>query len=75
MTLGHCIQLQNTSIVARKSGRVVYVIRDVTGIEHHANNINRQDGFCLSRSWKLLIRELKEQKQVLSKNMTLTIEP
>jgi hypothetical protein len=39
-------------------------------IELHASNINREDGFSLSRSWKPLICNLREQKYDLNKNIT-----
>jgi hypothetical protein len=35
-----------------------HVITEVIKIELHPNNMNREDGFCLSRSWKLLIHSL-----------------
>jgi hypothetical protein len=43
------------------------IIRKAIEIELHPNNINREDGFSLSRLWKPLILD---QKQALDKNMT-----
>jgi hypothetical protein len=35
------------------------IVREATGIELHPYNINREGGFCLSKSWKPLIGSLK----------------
>jgi hypothetical protein len=38
-------------------------------MELHTNNVNREDGFFLSRLWKHIILSLKDgKKKVLSKN-------
>jgi hypothetical protein len=34
------------------------IIRDVVEIEFHPSNMNREDGLCLSKSWKPLIYSL-----------------
>jgi hypothetical protein len=67
---GHHILLNDTSILAKKSGCMDRIIREVTEIILHANNMNRQDGFSLNRSKKPLIH--KEWKKVLSKDETCT---
>jgi hypothetical protein len=36
------------------------IIREVIDIELHPNNMNREVGFCLSKSWKPLICSLKK---------------
>jgi hypothetical protein len=69
INLGHPIQLPNTSILARKSRCIDQVIREEVEIEFYPNNMNKDDGFSLSKSWKPLICALKEQKQALAKDM------
>jgi hypothetical protein len=51
------------------------IIREARQIELHPNNINREDGFSLSRSWKPLICDLREQKQAMSMNMMPPVGP
>jgi hypothetical protein len=48
------------------------IIRGATGTEGHPNNMNREDGFLLSKSWKPFTHVLKEQKQALTKDMAHT---
>jgi hypothetical protein len=36
------------------------IVRKVIKIELHPNNMNREVGFCLSKSWKPLICSLKK---------------
>jgi hypothetical protein len=40
-----------------------WMIREVTEIELQLNSMNREDGFCLSQSWKPLIHTLRGQKK------------
>jgi len=49
------MQFLNTSVLAKKSGRKKPVMREVAGIELHANSINR--------SWKPVFLTLTERKQ------------
>jgi hypothetical protein len=35
------------------------IVKEAIEIELHNYNINREGGFCLSKSWKPLIRSLK----------------
>jgi hypothetical protein len=45
---------------------------EATGIQFYPNNMNRQDWFSLSRSWKPLIHSLKERKTFMSKTKSVT---
>jgi hypothetical protein len=69
----HRIQLQNTSILAKKSIHMDQIIREVVEIELHPSNMNnREDGILLSKSWKSSIHALKERKQALDKYIVCT---
>jgi hypothetical protein len=56
---GHRIQFQNSSILATKTRYMDRIVREAIEIELHLYNINREGGFCLSKSWKPLIGSLK----------------
>jgi hypothetical protein len=56
---GHRIQFHNSSILAMKTRYMDRIVREATEIELHPYNINREGGFCLSKSWKPLIGSLK----------------
>jgi hypothetical protein len=56
---GHRIQFHNSSIIAMKTRYMDRIVREATEIELHPYNINREGGFCLSKSWKTLISSLK----------------
>jgi hypothetical protein len=75
ISLGLRIQLQNTSILASKSRRMDRVIRETIEIELHPDNMNREDGFSLSRALKPLIRDLKERRQSLTKESPRPVGP
>jgi hypothetical protein len=62
INLDHRIQLQNASILAKKSIRMDRIIR----IALYADNMNREDGFSLNSSLKPFILALKERKQLSS---------
>jgi hypothetical protein len=58
--LGHSIQFCNTSILTIKTRYMDHIIRETIEIEFHPNNMNREVGFYLSKSWKPLICSLKK---------------
>jgi predicted GIY-YIG superfamily endonuclease len=75
INLGHETQLQNTSILVKKSRRMDQVIREAIEIELHPNNMNREDGFSLSQAWKPLICDLKEWRESLTKETPRPMGP
>jgi hypothetical protein len=60
VNVGHCIQYHDTSILAKKYGHMEYINEETIQTELHPNNMNREEGFSLSGSWKLLIKTLKQ---------------
>jgi hypothetical protein len=54
ISLGHRIQLQDTSILSSKFRYMYHIIREATEIELRPNNMNKEDGFSLSRSWQVV---------------------
>jgi hypothetical protein len=65
INLDHRIQLQNTTILPIKSRYTDQMIREAIEIELQPNNMNREDGLRLSRSWKPLIHTLKGCRKCL----------
>jgi hypothetical protein len=64
INLDHRIQLQNTTILSTKSRYMDQMIREA--IEKlQPNNMDREDGLRLSRSWKPFIHALKGRKKRL----------
>jgi hypothetical protein len=56
---GHRIQFHSSFILATKTRYMDRIVREAIEIELHPYSINREGGFCLSKSWKPLIGSLK----------------
>jgi hypothetical protein len=53
------IQFHNSSILATKTGFMDRLVREAIETELHHYNINRENRFCLSKSWTPLVGSLK----------------
>jgi hypothetical protein len=66
--------LQNTSILAKRPRCREWIIKEAREIELHPMNMNREDSFSLSTSWKPLVETLKECKKAVLKENRLGLE-
>lgn len=57
--LCHVIQLSDTSVLAKKSRHMGRKIMEVIETELHSKNMNKVNGFSVSRSWNPLMHTLK----------------
>jgi hypothetical protein len=60
INLRHHTQLHHTITISSKPRHKDHIIKEATEIEFHPNNMNREDAFCLRKSWKPLICSLKD---------------
>ena len=59
----HVIKFQDTRILPAVIGYMERLIREVVELELNLNNMNREDGLTLNRSWKPLLRLLRESRR------------
>jgi hypothetical protein len=56
---GNHILFHKASTLTTKTRYMDHTVREAIEIELHSYNINREGGFCLSKSWKSLTCSLK----------------
>jgi hypothetical protein len=59
----HLITFQEPKILANKSEYMDRLIREAIELDLHPNNINREDGLLLNKSWKPQIHLLRKNRR------------
>jgi hypothetical protein len=74
--LKHRIQFHTTSSLTTKIQYMDRIVMEAVDIALHPNNMDIEMGFCLSKSWKLLICSLKKTwRQVYTATQVLARSP
>jgi hypothetical protein len=55
INLSHHKHLHDTSVIAKKSGYMERLIREVIEIELYPDNMNKEEGYSLIKSWRCLV--------------------
>ncbi|XP_022900904.2 uncharacterized protein [Onthophagus taurus] len=56
---GHSIEFEKTKVLARNGHYFQRLTREAIEIHRHGNNMNREDGWELSHTWKMLVNSTK----------------